>query len=63
MKIEQMCEFLHCLYNKFEKTRKNEKNRGRRFFGCIKTHENKMKSSRKKIEKRIKNYPNGKQNT
>ena len=55
-----MCEYLHCLYNRFENILKPEKNRARRFFRCIQKHENKMKTSRIKIEKRLKNYPNGK---
>ena len=32
LKIEQMCEYLHCLYNGYESSRKNIKYRGRRFY-------------------------------
>ena len=36
MKIEQMAEFLHCIYNSLESDRKNQKNRAKRFFGAFK---------------------------
>ena len=32
MKIEQMSEYLHCIYNGFESTRKSEKIEGKGFF-------------------------------
>ena len=53
-------EYLHCLYNGYENSRKNIKDRGLRFFRCIKLHENAMRSSREKLDKRLKHYPNGK---
>ena len=55
MKIEQMCEYLHCLYNSLENTRRTQKNRGLRFLQCIRAHENKMSTDREKILKRLKN--------
>ena len=60
MTIEQMGESLHANYNGYEKKRKNEKNRCKRFFLCIKAHENQMRNSRDKFEKTLKEYPNGK---
>ena len=42
------------------RTRKNEKNRAKRFFGLIKAHENKIKCSRERFNKKLKDYPNGK---
>ena len=62
MKIEQMGdrEYLHCLYNRYENTRKNQKNRAVRFFQCIKVHENSMRNSRRKFDLKLKQYPNGK---
>ena len=39
---------------------KNIKYRGRRFYRCIRLHENAMKTGRDKLEKRLKIYPNGK---
>ena len=60
LKIEQMCEYLHCLYNGYESSRKNIKYRGRRFFRCIRLNENAMKTGRHKLEKRLKVYPKGK---
>ena len=53
-------EYLHCLYNGYENSRKNIKDRGLRFFRCIKMHENTIRSSREKLDKRLKHYPNGK---
>ena len=60
MKIEQMSEYLHCIYNRLENNRKSEKNRGKRFFQMIQVHENKLKTSRKNIETKLKKYPNRK---
>ena len=60
MKIEQKMENLHAEYNLLENKRKNEKNRAKRFFSLIKAHENKIKCSRERFNKKLKNYPNGK---
>ena len=60
MKIEQKMENLHAEYNLLENKRKNEKNRAKRFFSRIKAHENKIKCSRERFNKKLKDYPNGK---
>ena len=41
MKIEQKMEYTHALMNNLETTRRNEKNRAKRFFKMIQALENK----------------------
>ena len=44
---------LHANYNSLENTRKNIKDRARRFFAMIKSHSNKMKTNRENYEKKL----------
>ena len=47
MKIEQMMEYTHALFNELESTRKSEKNRAKRFFQMIQAKENMCRSDKK----------------
>ena len=62
MKIEQKMEQLHAELNSLEDNRKNQRNRALRFLNMIKAQEVKMKSNRENFVKKLKDYPNGKQN-
>ena len=56
MKIEQMMEYTHALFNELESTRKSEKNRAKRFFQMIQAKENMYRSDKKMFLRKLKLY-------
>ena len=60
MKIEQKMEYTHALMNNLETTRRNEKNRAKRFFKMIQALENITKCDRSRYENKLKKYVNKK---
>ena len=62
IKIEQRMENLHAELNSSENNRKNERNRAKSFFLMIKAQENKQRTDKRRFKKKLKQYPNGKQN-
>ena len=53
MKIEQMMEYTHAVFNGLENSRKSEKNRAKRFFKMIQAQENKFKSNRERYNSKL----------